>query len=268
MATVYLTVGLPIDIPMQIAKWLAICEVIPCSTRSGNGHEAQHVCYPTDLQILEDGRLRVLFSVLGEGDLHRINFGAVPFIGVYTDRVAREALLTKPIPSWIIWLWHARRKPERSMHSAIASAKNLAEILLATMYDLHTIGAKDHDTLRAVFDHSVRYNKHGSHRRLTDGQLASILELADQCRQRLASPPPSLPVDDLPGLDSSSPRSGSPPPETRPVEPTKPPPSKIHAEDLIKLYKVRYLPPSPGALPWLTGKSPADIRRQSAALSA
>ena len=267
MATVYLAVGLPVDIPMQIAKWLAICEMVPRSTRSGNGHEAQHVCYPTDLQILQDGRLRVLFSVHREGDLHRINFGAVPFIGVYTDRMAREALATKPIPSWIIWTWHSRID-QRSMHSAITSAKNLAEILLAMLHDLHTIGAKDHDTLRAVFDHSVRYNKCASHRRLTDGQLASILELADQCRQRLASPPPSLPVDNLPGLDASSPRSGSPSFEARPVGSTNPPPSKIHAEDLIKLYKVRYLPPGPGALPWLTGKSPADIRRQSAALSA
>jgi len=260
---------MPIDIPMQVAKWLAICEVAPRSTRSGHGHEVQHACYPTDLQILEDGRLRVLFSVWWEEELQRINFGAVPFISVYTDKLAREALMTKPVPAWVVWPTNNWLGPAMPMHSSITSAKLLAEVLLTLLEHLHRIGAKDHDTLRLVFDDGYRQVRHGSRRRLSDCQLASILELADQCRPRLASPPDSLRVDNFPGLDaSSSSRSGSPSSEARRAESAKPPLSKVHLEDRIKLYKVRYLPPGSGAAPWFTGKTPFDIGRQSAALSA
>lgn len=266
MKIVYLTIGMPVDIPMQMAKWLAICEMIPRFTRSGHGHEAQHVCYPTDLQILEGGRLRVLFSVLREEDLQRINFGAMPYIGVYTDRLAREALMTKPVPAWVIWPEHREGSGQVSMHSAITSAKHLAEVLLTILEDLHTTGAKDHASLRAVFDHSVYWVQHGNLKRLTDGRLASILELADQCRPRLASPP-SLAVDNFPGLDASSSRSGSPSSDAHRAEPAKSSVSKIHQEDLVKLYQVRYLPPGPDSAPWFKGKTPFDIRRQAAALS-
>lgn len=268
MVTVYLTVGKPVDIPMQVAKWLAICEMFPRTTRLGLGHEAQHACYPTDLQILEDGRLRVLFAVYWEEDLQRINFGSVPYIGVYTDTLGREALVTKPVPNWVIWPTNDWLGPAIPMLSAITSAKYLAEILLTILEYLHTTGAKDHESLRDVFDHSVRWVKHGSRKRLTDGQLASILELADQCRPRLASPP-ALPVDNFPGLDtSSSSQSGSPSSDVRRAEPAKLPASKIHQEDLVKLYQVRYLPPGPDSAPWFKGKTPFDIRRQAAALSA
>ena len=267
MKTAYLTIGMPVDIPMQVAKWLAICEMIPRFTRSGRGHEAQHACFPTDLQILEDGRLRVLFSVHWEEDLQRINFGPVPYIDVYTDKSAREALMTKPVPGWVVWPAFKLGQAQVTMHSSITSAKLLAEILLTLLEYLHKIGAKDHDTLRAVFDDGVRQVRHGSRRRLTDGQLASILELADQCRPRLTSPS-ALPVDIFPGLDASSSRSGSPSSEARRAEPAKQSLSKLHQEDRIKLYQVRYLPPDSGADPWFTGKTPFDIRRQAAALSA
>ena len=270
MQTVSLTVGAPIDIPMQVAKWLAICEMIPRFTRSGRGHEAQHVCYPTDLQILQDGRLRVLFSVWWEEDLQRINFGPVPYIEVLTDARAREALMTRPVVGWVIWPDCKLGQAQAVMHSSITSAKLLAEILLTLLEHLHMIGAKDYDMLRAVFDDGYRQVGHGSRRRLSDGQLASILELADQCRPRLASPPPSLPVDIFPELEASpsSSRSGSPSAEARRAEPAKPPLSKIHLQDRIKLYQVRYLPPGSGAAPWFKGKTPFDIRQQAAALSA
>ncbi len=182
--------------------------------------------------------------------------------------------MTKPVPSWVIWPniaapEYREGSGQLSMHSAITSAKHLAEILLTILEDLHTTGAKDHESLRAVFDHGVRWVQHGSRTRLTDGQLASILELADQCRPRLASPPPALPVDNFPGLDaSSSSRSGSPSSDARRTGPAKPPVSKIHQEDLVKLYQVRYLPPGPDSAPWFKGKTPFDIRRQAAALSA
>lgn len=268
MKMVYLTIARPVDIPMQIAKWLAICEMFPRLTRLGLGHEAQHACYPTDLQILEDGRLRVLFAVYWEEDLQRINFGSVPYIGVYTDRLGHAALATRPVPNWVIWPrndWVG----QMPMLSTITSAKHLAEILLAILEDLHVTGAKDRGALRDVFDQSVRWVQRGSRLRLSDGQLASILELADQCRPRLASPPPALPVDNFPGLDaSSSSRSGSPSEDGRRAGPAKPPVSKLHQEDLVKLYEVRYLPPGPDSVPWLKGKTPFDIRRQAAALSA
>lgn len=265
--TVFLDVGKPVDIPMEVAKWLAICEMFPRAT--GLGREAQHVCFPASLQILEDGRIRVLFQVCREEELPRINFGPVPFIEAYSDELAREALMTRPVFGWVIWPEHRLGQAQVTMHSAITSAKLLAEILLTLLEHLHMIGAKDNDTLRAVFEDGYRQVGHGSRKRLSDGQLASILELADQCRPRLASPPPSLPVDIFPGLEaSSSSRSGSPSSEARCADPAKPPLSKIHLEDRIKLYQVRYLPPGSGAAPWFKGKTPFDIRQQAAALSA
>jgi len=265
--TVFMDVGKPIDIPMGVAKWLAICELFPRVTRLGLGHEAQHACYPMWLQVLKNGKLRVLFQVCWEEDLQRISVGPKPFIEVYTDELEREALTTKPMPHRIV-MGRNDWEGQIPMLSAIASAKLLAELLLAVMEDLHTVGAKDDDTLQAVFDQATIQVKHTSRRRLTDAQLASILELADQCRPRLASPP-ALDVDIFPVLDASpSSRSGSPSSEARRAELAKPPLSKVHLDDRIKLYQVRYLPPDAGGRPWFRGKSPDEIRRQAAALSA
>ena len=273
MAVVYLTVGKPVDIPMEVAKWLAICELFPRVSRDGMGHEGQHACWPMWLQILKNGRLRVLFQVCWEEDLQRISVGPKPFIEVYTDehghslpQLDREALMTKPVPGRICLGTNDPDVPV-PMLSAIASAKLLAELLLTVMEDLHTVGAQDEDTLQAVFDQATIQVRHTSRRQLTDAQLACILELADQCRPRLASPPP-LRVDNLPGLDSSSSRSGSPSSDVRCAEPAKPSLSKVHQEDRIKLYQVRYLPPEAGGRPWFAGKSPDEIRRQATALSA
>lgn len=264
MAVGYLTIGKPVDIPMEVAKWLAICEMFPRVTRLGTGREAQHACFPTWLQILQDGRMRVLFQVCWWETLPRINCGPVPLIGVYTDELEREALMACPVPLRIIW-GSNKSQGQIPMLSTIASAKLLAELLLTLLEDLRMIGAKDHDTLRAVFEHATTEAKHASRARLTDGQLASILELADQCRQRLATPPALL-VDIFPVLDASP--SGSPSPEARRAELAKAPLSKVHQEDRIKLYQVRYLPPGSGAAPWFRGKTPFDIGRQAAALSA
>jgi len=260
MAVVYLTVGKPVDIPMGIAKWLAICELFPRVTRDGMGHEAQHACYPMWLQVLKNGKLRVLFQVCWEEDLQRISVGHAPFIEVYTDELEREALTTKPMPHRIVMGTNAP-DGQIPMLSAIASAKLLAELLLSVMEDLHTVGAKDDDTLQAVFDQATIQVRHTSRRRLTDAQLASILELADQCRPRLALPP-ALDVDIFPVLDAS------PSSEARRAELAKPPLSKVHLDDRIKLYQVRYLPPDAGGRPWFRGKSPDEIRRQATALSA
>lgn len=277
MAVVYLTVGKPVDIPVEVAKWLAICELFPRVTRDGTGHEAQHACYPMWLQILKSGKLRVLFQVCWEEDLQRISAGPKPFIEVYTDehghsraQLEREALMTKPLPHRIV-MGTNDSDGQTAMLSAIASAQLLAELLLTVMEDLHTIGAKDDDTLQAVFDQATVQARHTSRRRLTDAQLASILELADQCRPRLAPPPASLHVDSLPGLESASSRSSSPSSAPRcaePAEPAKASLAEVHVEDRIKLYKVRYLPPDAGSRPWFTGKSPDEIRRQATALSA
>ena len=199
MTTMYFTISTTTDIPIQIAKWLAICETAT-SPRCKHGH-----CTLTDIQVVSEKNIRVL-CIVEDCDLE-IVLGIDRWAKVYTEEEANEAWASIPLPSWV-QMEHPTKGPRVSN---LTCAKYLAEILLA-LFLLYqglndTDGALDlhHSTLRLAllaFGEMIEHGLDGCKQAypLSDERLESILNLADYWCVRLTSPSGTLLMPPMPPL--------------------------------------------------------------------
>ena len=226
MATVYFTIPSTTHIPIQISKWLAVCETAQ-SPRCSHGH-----CMPTDIQVLSNEVVRVL-CVVDERDVGVVT--SIPdWAKLYSEEVAREAHCSIPLPSWVL-MEHPIKGPPVSN---LTCAKYLAEILMALyrlfqkmLCDTDSEGPHLHkDTLRECLLYIQNTVATGladcvMAEPLNEERLDSILNLADYWCVRLQahtwgqpSPfwlmPPMAPLPPLPPL-----------PLMPPLPPENPPPS-------------------------------------------
>lgn len=291
MTTIAFTISSPVDIPVQIATWLAVCETgaLPgCSYRR---------CVPTDIQVLPCNKVRIL-CIVEDHDLPLV-LGIRGWASIYLEKEERQACGTVPVPAWV-FTDHATKGPTASN---LTSAKYLAEIVMA-LYRVFKSVDTDYEgaqrTCLLYLDKKIVNGLGGCAlaEPLSDDQLESILNLADQRRihltlardqpvaqgtrayyelQRVERERYGLCQDAFPELGpsphgspvavagrtrysegmavvASSPLLGQEP-HCTPFVP------KINELDLQKLFKVAYLPPGYGAHMWFTGKSPRDIRR-------
>jgi len=205
MTTVYFTISTTTDIPIQVAKLLAVCETAT-SSRCKHGH-----CTLTDLQVVSEKNIRVL-CIVEDCDLELI-LGIDHWVKVYTEEEANEAWASIPFPSWV-QMEHPTKGPRVSN---LTCAKYLAEILLA-LFLLYqglndTDGALDlhHSTLRIAllaFGEMIEHGLKGCKQAypLSDARLESILNLADYWCVRLTTPsssgllimPPMPPLPPMP----------------------------------------------------------------------
>lgn len=186
MTTVYFTISATTDIPIQVAKWLAVCETA-ASSCCNHGH-----CTLTDLQVVSEKNIRVL-CIVEDCDLELI-LGIDRWAKVYTEEEAKEAWASIPLPSWV-QMEHPTKGPRVSN---LTCAKYLAEILLA-LFLLYkglngTDGALDlhHSTLSEgllCFGQMIAHGLGGCKQAypLSDERLESILNLADYWCVRLTS---------------------------------------------------------------------------------
>lgn len=276
MTTIGFTISSTIDIPVQIAKWLAVCETgaLPgCSYRR---------CVPTDIQVLPNNQVRIL-CIVEDHDLALV-LGIPGWARIYLAKEERQACGTVPMPSWVL-TDHATKGPTASN---LTSAKYLAEIVMA-LYRVFRSVDTDYEgaqkTCLLYLNKKIVNGLGGCAlaEPLSDDQLESILNLADQWRihlardQRVERECCGLWNEEFPELGQSP--HGSPvvvAGRTRYSEgmavvasspllgqeahctPFIP---KMNELDFQKLFKVAYLPPGYGAHMWFTGKSPDDIRR-------
>jgi hypothetical protein len=163
---------------MQVSKWLAMCE-----SNVGTGFE----CIITDVQILSANKAFRLLMIYDERDsrVMQVPGWAEP----YTARREKEALATVPIPAWAGSMASARGSAV--LH--LSSAKHLAEILLTLFNKCRQIDVPDRASLITCFTTNMAKMSHDDStkcamtpRPLTEGQLESILELADQWKSAFA----------------------------------------------------------------------------------
>lgn len=167
-----ITIASLTQIPIQVSKWLAVCEA-----NVGKGFK----CVVTDVQILSANKALRLLMVYDERDARVMQ---VPgWAEPYTPRKEREALVTAPIPEWAGSMTSARGS--EVLH--LSSAKYLAEILLTLFNKCRQIDLPDRTSLVTCFTSNMAKMAHNDRegcamtpRSLTEGQLESILELADQ----------------------------------------------------------------------------------------
>jgi hypothetical protein len=165
------------QIPMQVSKWLAVCEA--------NANKP-YKCMVTDVQVLAANKaLRVLMVYDGRDPLvMKVPGWAEP----YTARRENDAVGRAPLPGWVT----NERDPTGTYTGAaishLASAKRLAEVLLALFTKCRQIDITDRVSLLTCFDAQMMKLTHWIEmpRPLTDGQLESILELADQWKGAFA----------------------------------------------------------------------------------
>lgn len=173
-----ITIASLTQIPMQVSKLLAMWEA-----NAGNGLK----CVITDVQILSTNKALRLLMVYDERDerVMRVPGWAEP----YTSRREKEALATVPIPAWAGAMSSARGSAV--LH--LSSAKYLAEILLTLFSKCRQIDVPDRTSLVTCFTSNMAKMAHDERekcammpRSLTEGQLESILELADQWKGAFA----------------------------------------------------------------------------------
>ena len=202
--TVQLTFDTPASIPIQLGKWLAICEMHRDAVDIKSWRSDSRVCQPRSIQVLSNGSLRLIFSIWYERNLRRINFAKTPWIELCEDPFGSEVVVHKQVPSWVDGVGEMGAELK-----AVEVVVGLAELLLTCLETIKTVGCTDRDTLRDCFAHDMNRMPPGSlawpeqrpcFRTLNDGQVASILDLAEQWRQRMsaaqftmaAPPQPSL----------------------------------------------------------------------------
>ena len=190
--TVQLTFDTPASIPIQLGKWLAICEMHRSSIMpSLRGWRSDaRVCHPTSIQVLSNGSLRLIFSIWYEHNLRRINFAKTPWIEL-CDPMGPEVVVQEQVPSWVDGVGEMCAELK-----AVEVVVGLAELLLTCLETIRTVGCTDRDTLRDCFAHDMKRMPPGSlawpeqqptFRMLNDSQVASILELAEQWRGKMAA---------------------------------------------------------------------------------
>mgnify|MGYP003310413152 CR=1 FL=1 len=170
------------QIPMQVSKWLAVCEA---------NAEKEYKCVVTDIQVLAANKALRVLMVYDERDplVTKVPAWAEP----YTARREKEAVAKAPLPGWVT----NERGPTGAYTGApishLASAKYLAEILLTLFTKCRQIDITDRASLLTCFDAQMMKLAHwmgpletAMPRSLTDGQLESILELADQWKGAFA----------------------------------------------------------------------------------
>jgi hypothetical protein len=165
------------QIPMQVSKWLAVCET---------SKNVAFKCMVTDVQVLAANKaLRVLMVYDGRDPLvMQVPGWAEP----YTARRDHEAVARAPLPGWVTNELDRAGAYAGPPTSHLASAKHLAEVLLALFTKCRQIDITDRTSLATCFDAQMTklVNRVEGLRPLTDGQVESILELADQWRGAFA----------------------------------------------------------------------------------
>ena len=199
---VHLTFDTPASIPIQLGKWLAICEMHRNAQDTERNYTDARVCKPELVQVLSNGSLRLIFSICYERCLKRINCAEAPWIELCEDPHGSEVVASDQMRSWIDGI--GEMGPELKAVDVVVS---LAELLLTCLETIKTVGCTDRDTLRDCFAHDMKRMPPGSlawpeqqptFRTLNDSQVASILHMAEQWRAKMAeaqSPttPPPLP---------------------------------------------------------------------------
>ena len=203
---VHLTFDTPASIPIQLGKWLAICEMHRSSivpSLKGWRSDAR-VCHPRSIQLLSNGSLRLVFSIWSERNLRHINFAKTPWIELCEDPFGSEVVVHKQVPSWVDGVGEMCAELK-----AVEVVVGLAELLLTCIETIKTIGCIDRDTLRDCFAHDMKRmppgslawpEQHPTFRTLNDSQVASILELAEQWRGKMAAAQSAVAAPPQPSL--------------------------------------------------------------------
>ena len=165
------------QIPIQVSKWLAVCEA---------NADKQYKCLVTDVQVLASNKALRVLMVYDERDplVMKVPGWAEP----YTSRREKEAAARAPLPGWVT----NEQGPSGAFTgppvSHLASAKHLAEVLLTLFVKCRQIDVPDRTSLISCFNAHMTKLAHWTSlpRPLTDAQLESILELADQWKGAFA----------------------------------------------------------------------------------
>lgn len=181
MTTVYFTISSTTHIPIQIAKWLAVCEAA-ASPRCRHGH-----CTLTDIQVVASNEVRVL-CIVEDRDLDLI-LSIDHWAKVYSEEDAREAQCSIPLPSWV-QMEHPTKGPRVSN---LTCAKHLAEVLLALYAVFKTVDLEQEGACGACLLFVERKIANGLQafsmaRPLNEARLESIMNIADYWCVRLTSP--------------------------------------------------------------------------------
>ena len=201
---VHLTFDTPASIPIQLGKWLAICEMHRNAQDTERNYTDARVCKPELVQVLSSGSLRLIFSIWYERNLRRINCAEAPWIELCEDPYGSEVVASDQMRSWIDGI--GEMGPELKAVDVVVS---LAELLLTCLETIKTVGCTDRDTLRDCFAHDMKRMPPGSlawpdqqptFRTLNDSQVASILHLAEQWRAKMAETQSAMAVPSQPSL--------------------------------------------------------------------
>ena len=185
------------SIPELLGKWLAVVEEF--GARHGDrrctneffGEPDICSCRPSEIQLLENGAVRVLFETPAAPAPFYARMA--PWVETHSRRTEADVIASKPMPMFV---WSYYKCPQHK--SPLDCAKALAEVLLTLLDTFRVIGSSDRGTLRDCFEYYFteprrRHFEHGpltNSKVLTENQMATIVFFSNDYRNRFCFPNP------------------------------------------------------------------------------
>ena len=185
------------SIPELLGKWLAVVEEF--GARHGDrrctneffGEPDICSCRPSEIQLLENGAVRVLFETPAAPAPFYARMA--PWVETHSRRTEADVIASKPMPMFV---WSYYKCPQHK--SPLDCAKALAEVLLTLLDTFRVIGSSDRGTLRDCFEYYFteprrRHFEHGpltNSKVLTENQMATIVCFSNDYRNRFCFPNP------------------------------------------------------------------------------
>ena len=185
------------SIPELLGKWLAVVEEF--GARHGDrrctneffGEPDICSCRPSEIQLLENGAVRVLFETPAAPAPFYARMA--PWVETHSRRTEANVIASKPMPMFV---WSYYKCPQHK--SPLDCAKALAEVLLTLLDTFRVIGSSDRGTLRDCFEYYFteprrRHFEHGpltNSKVLTENQMATIVCFSNDYRNRFCFPNP------------------------------------------------------------------------------
>tara|TARA_B100001063_G_scaffold227732_1_gene238493 strand:- start:617 stop:2512 length:1896 start_codon:yes stop_codon:yes gene_type:complete len=184
------------SIPVQLGKWLALVEEFGARYRDRQrvpdeifGEPDICSCRPSDIQLLKNGAVRVLFETPAAPAPFYARMA--PWVKTHSRRTEADVIASKPMPMFV---WSYYKCPQHKC--PLDCAKALAEVLLTLLDTFRAIGSSDHGTLRDCFEYYLteprrRHFEHGpltNSKVLTENQMATIVCFSNDYRNKWGFP--------------------------------------------------------------------------------
>ena len=136
-----LTFGKATSIPVQLGKWLALVEEFGARYVDRQrvpdqifGEPDICSCRPSEIQLLENGAVRVLFETPAAPAPFYARMA--PWVEIHSRRAEADVIASKPMPMFV---WSYYKCPQHKC--PLDCAKALAEILLTLLDTFRVIGS-------------------------------------------------------------------------------------------------------------------------------